>query len=579
MAIDLTKEYVKLNIDVTTCIVNDDFWAKQGDTGRGFIITLVSDKQVIVPSGELVQLHLLKPDGKQVWINSDIKDGKFYIHLTNQSLMASGTMKGEFLIGSQGKVKRTETFLIDVRPSLTDGAYESTNEFGDLDILIQKIEQYAPSMEAWSEAEEERVRKENLRASAENSRVTSEGARAISESARATAETTRVSQENTRKSQETSRVNAELARVNSENTRVSQENVRQSNESVRISNETTRQTQTTIALSNISNAVNTTKIVWKSPVNTFANIATTYPNPELGWRVETLDTKHVYRYDGTAWVYISDNSATANSEVMANKGMANGYAPLDGNAKVPMVHMPDEVIIQGTYDGAVTTILEDDLFPNAIVVSDENGKISSSYINRGKLIYLENVESDIQEQINSKSPQIHTHDINDIAGLVSEIDAKADAIHTHMSSDISDMESLLEGKADNEHMHAIADITGLQTALDNMQPNISGAASTIIDNNLSPNIVLISDDSGKVSESTITEGELIHLSGVTDNIQSQLDDKAPLYHEHDYLPLETGGVVLGEIDANGGLRVNGRRVTISATAPDVKEYGDIWIKI
>src|SRR5574343_584724 len=106
MAIDLTKEYVKLNIDVTTCIVNEDFWAKQGDTGRGFIITLVVDKQVIVPSGELVQLHLLKPDGKQVWINSDIKDEKFYIHLTNQSLMATGIMYGEFVIGSQGKVKR-----------------------------------------------------------------------------------------------------------------------------------------------------------------------------------------------------------------------------------------------------------------------------------------------------------------------------------------------------------------------------------------------------------------------------------------------------------------------------------------
>lgn len=41
---------------------------------------------------------------------------------------------------------------------------------------------------------------------------------------------------------------------------------------------------------------------WKEAVATYADIATTYPNPEDGWTVTTLDDDHTYRYNGTAWV-------------------------------------------------------------------------------------------------------------------------------------------------------------------------------------------------------------------------------------------------------------------------------------
>ena len=41
---------------------------------------------------------------------------------------------------------------------------------------------------------------------------------------------------------------------------------------------------------------------WKEAVATYADIATTYPNPEDGWTVTTLDDDHTYRYNGTEWV-------------------------------------------------------------------------------------------------------------------------------------------------------------------------------------------------------------------------------------------------------------------------------------
>lgn len=47
---------------------------------------------------------------------------------------------------------------------------------------------------------------------------------------------------------------------------------------------------------------------WKESVESFDDIAATYPTPENGWTVNTKDTNYTYRYDGTAWVAISANA-------------------------------------------------------------------------------------------------------------------------------------------------------------------------------------------------------------------------------------------------------------------------------
>lgn len=49
-------------------------------------------------------------------------------------------------------------------------------------------------------------------------------------------------------------------------------------------------------------------IDWKETVNTYADIAEAYPNPQDGWTVNVKDTDYTYRYNGTAWVVISANA-------------------------------------------------------------------------------------------------------------------------------------------------------------------------------------------------------------------------------------------------------------------------------
>ena len=60
----------------------------------------------------------------------------------------------------------------------------------------------------------------------------------------------------------------------------------------------------------------------------------------------------------------------------------------------------------------------------------------------------------------------------------------------------------------------------------------NGAVSTIKDSNLTASRALISNSSGKVAVSAVTSTELGYLDGVTSNIQTQLNGKAPSSHTH-----------------------------------------------
>ena len=63
-------------------------------------------------------------------------------------------------------------------------------------------------------------------------------------------------------------------------------------------------------------------------------------------------------------------------------------------------------------------------------------------------------------------------------------------------------------------------------SLNNLQGVIIGGATTITDANLTPNKVVISDGSGKVSTSQVSNIEVGYLVGTNDLIQNQLDSKA-----------------------------------------------------
>lgn len=59
----------------------------------------------------------------------------------------------------------------------------------------------------------------------------------------------------------------------------------------------------------------------------------------------------------------------------------------------------------------------------------------------------------------------------------------------------------------------------------NMQTTITGAATTVVSDNLTKNRVIVTNASGKLAASGITATELSYLDNVTSNIQTQLNGK------------------------------------------------------
>ena len=68
---------------------------------------------------------------------------------------------------------------------------------------------------------------------------------------------------------------------------------------VRISNGYYNKDEIDILLAGVGSGIE-----WKESVETYADIAATYPYPHIGWTVTVNDTGITYRYDGASWVAI-----------------------------------------------------------------------------------------------------------------------------------------------------------------------------------------------------------------------------------------------------------------------------------
>ena len=93
---------------------------------------------------------------------------------------------------------------------------------------------------------------------------------------------------------------------------------------------------------------------------------------------------------------------------------------------------------------------------------------------------------------------------------------------------------------------------------------ITGAATTITSADLSADVALVSDASGKVSESTTTSAQIGYLGTVTSNVQDQIDSKQD---DLGYIPLDKAGDgMLGQLAMNGNAIV-GLPAAVDATSP------------
>lgn len=96
--------------------------------------------------------------------------------------------------------------------------------------------------------------------------------------------------------------------------------------------------------------------------------------------------------------------------------------------------------------------------------------------------------------------------------------------HTHGTNDSYDEYMWFESKYEK--------IGNTDVDLSGYQIKITGAATTILTENLTANRALISNADGKVAVSVVTNTELGYLSGVKSKVQDQINAKAATGHTH-----------------------------------------------
>tara|TARA_Y100000385_G_scaffold244093_3_gene261955 strand:+ start:3419 stop:5935 length:2517 start_codon:yes stop_codon:yes gene_type:complete len=71
-----------------------------------------------------------------------------------------------------------------------------------------------------------------------------------------------------------------------------------------------------------------------------------------------------------------------------------------------------------------------------------------------------------------------------------------------------------------------SDTSTFQTQIDNkIAPITNGSLTSVLSNNLTPSKILVSDNNGKLSTSTIDSSKLLFLKDITSNVQGQLNSK------------------------------------------------------
>lgn len=109
-----------------------------------------------------------------------------------------------------------------------------------------------------------------------------------------------------------------------------------------------------------------------------------------------------------------------------------------------------------------------------------------------------------------------------------------------------------------EALHAVP-LQQLTTGLGTKQDTVTGAASTVVAADLTVSRAVVSDASGKIVVSAATAAEVAHLSGVTDNIQEQIDLKQD---DLGYTPINKAGDAV-----NGNLNFGGTSTLKNLAAP------------
>ena len=375
-----TKEYDKNSRYITVSLTyKGKEYQISGDTIKARIKWLKPDKKAVfndcaINSDNTITIDLTE----QMLITSGVAKATLSLYDINTDQVLSTTSFNAIV----------EADAVPDDTILSSDEYNSLhNEFKRLNNKVEELDKTVTEHENIREKNEDsRKSNEIKRETNESERINSENARMNNENTRIDSENERVKNENTRIANENVRQHNEATRETQEDKRESDTAIaiEKANEAAKNANDKANDLQTKLdnhhfVLTNelencvsststthaptanavktaydkavsVENTINSNKnnwndkytkneidnkfstlesnIDWKESVNSYADIAKTYPNPEDGWTVNVRDTDYTYRYSGSAWVAISANAipkATQSLDGLLSKEDKSNY--------------------------------------------------------------------------------------------------------------------------------------------------------------------------------------------------------------------------------------------------------------
>ena len=218
---------------------------------------------------------------------------------------------------------------------------------------------------------------------------------------------------------------------------------------------------------------------------------------ELGVDVQAYDADLADLADGE----LSANKVENNEYFISSAGSSSEIWTSDGSGAGAWV------AASASLTGAGSTIDTEDLTSSVAMVTDSNGKVAVSTVTATELGYASGVTSNIQTQLDTK-------------GTVNTL---LDLSVTSSAAELNILTGVTSNAGELNYVDGVT--SSIQTQLDGKQASVSGSATTIDTETLTASLAMVTDSNGKVAVSAVTATELGYASGVTSNIQTQLNAK------------------------------------------------------
>lgn len=135
--------YAETTVDLYNRLPLTIITAKQGDTGRGAIVTVTAGDSLPDFSGATVTMYIKKPDGTKVYNACTVVDNVITCDFTNQALAVPGDNQMELQAIDGADILTTPIFILRVLPSNVDGtAIQSQDEFTALETALNTLSTY-----------------------------------------------------------------------------------------------------------------------------------------------------------------------------------------------------------------------------------------------------------------------------------------------------------------------------------------------------------------------------------------------------------------------------------------------------